>query len=161
MSLCQTAKLVISGLIFLTSRAKGAVVKAAAFGLGLIALALPFAAQSNESLVAKREACRLEARARIASQGRVGIDGFRRIVERRAAHVTQCMSRAVVTRIDPPLPPVRSLNDAPHGHRRVMTESVRKTSPRSVRNADQRKLKLSSIRMFKDKKRARLAGAGE
>jgi hypothetical protein len=67
--------------------------RSALFILALACLALPSAAQADEDLVAKREACRQEAKERIAPKSRTGTDAYRRIVERRNAHVALCMSR--------------------------------------------------------------------
>jgi hypothetical protein len=136
-------------------------VKAAAFGLSLIVLALPFAAHADESLVAKREACRQEARARIVSKRRIGVDEFRRIVERRAAHVTQCMSRTVVARSDHPLPPARTIDAASGRHQEPTTGSVGKTRPQSLTKGDGRKPRLSSRRIVKGKKRTRWSRLGQ
>jgi hypothetical protein len=67
--------------------------RSALFIIALACLALPSAAQADEDLVAKREACRQEAKDRIAPKSRTGTDAYRRIVERRNAHVVLCMSR--------------------------------------------------------------------
>jgi hypothetical protein len=131
--------------------AKGAVVKAAAIGLGLILLVLPFAAQSDENLVDKREACRQQARLQIAPKRKIGIDDFRRIVERRADHVKECMSRPFVARIVQPLPPKRAL-DATGGHQEPATGSVRKKTPLIVKSTGGRKLQTRSVRSLKGKK---------
>ena len=98
--------------------------KVAAFGLGLILLVLPFAAQSDENLVDKREACRQQARLQIAPKGKVGVDGFRRIVERRAVYVSDCMSRPFVAGNVQPLPPKRA-RDASNSDQEPATGSVR------------------------------------
>ncbi|WP_262298463.1 hypothetical protein [Microvirga sesbaniae] len=90
--------------------------KLAAHGLCLFLLALPFAARASEDLVAKREACRIEARSRIVPKRKIQVDDYRRIVERRAAYVTQCLSSTVVARSSAPLPPQRVLDDAADGH---------------------------------------------
>jgi hypothetical protein len=96
---------VISAVPFPAFRQKGTVVKPAAL-LGLILLVLPFASRADENLVAKREACRLDARMRIFPKGKIGVDGYQRIVELRNAHVTQCMAGALKP---PPLPPRREV----------------------------------------------------
>jgi hypothetical protein len=80
-------------------------VKLAALGLSLVVLILPFGAGADENLVAKREACRLEARTRIVPKTKIAIDDYRRIVERRNAHVSACMTRPVAVVKAPPLPP--------------------------------------------------------
>jgi hypothetical protein len=77
--------------------------------IALACLALPSEAKADEDLVAKREACRQEAKERIAPKSRTGTDAYRRIVERRNAHVVLCMSRpmpkaATVKDRDPPKP---------------------------------------------------------
>jgi hypothetical protein len=74
--------------------------------LGLILLVLPFASRADENLVAKRETCRLDARMRIFPKGKIGVDGYQRVVELRNAHVTQCMAGALKP---PPLPPKREI----------------------------------------------------
>ena len=135
--------------------------KAAAFGLSLIVLALPFAVRADEDLVAKREVCRQEARARIVSKGRVGIDEFRRIVERRAAHVTQCMSRAIVARSDYPLPPARTIGETSDRDQEPTTGSLRKSSPPILKRAAQRKLMLSLSGVVKGKRRTRRSRLGK
>jgi hypothetical protein len=126
-------------------------VKAAAFGLGFVLLVLPFAARSDENLVAKREACRLEARLAIAPKGKIGVDSFRRIVERRVAHVSQCMERAFVARQDAPLPPKRALDR----HRVPATGSVQGGSTKTAESAGRRKLKMASTGIRKIKKSGR------
>ena len=125
--------------------------KAAAFGLGLILLILPFAAQSDENLVAKRELCRQQARVQIAPKGKIGVDEFRRVVERRAVHVNNCMSRPFVARNDQPLPPKRVLETSSLQQERA-TGSVRKKAPAIVRNAERTKLQVRSARSLKGKK---------
>jgi hypothetical protein len=105
LSLGQGAMRVISAVPFPAFRQKGTVVKPAAL-LGLILLVLPFASRADENLVAKREACRLDARMRIFPKGKIGVDGYQRIVELRNAHVTQCMAGALKP---PPLPPKREI----------------------------------------------------
>jgi hypothetical protein len=127
-------------------------VKAAAFGLGFVLLVLPFAARSDENLVAKREACRLEARLAIAPKGKIGVDSFRRIVERRAARVSQCMDRAFVARKDAPLPPKRALDDTRDRHHAPATGSVRSGSARTAESAGRRKLKTASTGILKVRK---------
>ena len=110
------------------------VVKPAAL-LGLILLVLPFAAQADENLVAKREACRLDARMRIFPKGRVSVDGYQRIVDLRNAHVTQCMAGALKP---PPLPPRREV---------VKTKDAgQETSITPVRNRSRRTAELSKAR---------------
>ncbi|MBM6593231.1 hypothetical protein [Microvirga pudoricolor] len=61
--------------------------------LALACLAFASEAKADEDLVAKREFCRQEAKDRIAPKSRTGTDAYRRIVERRNAHVAQCMTR--------------------------------------------------------------------
>jgi hypothetical protein len=136
-------------------------VKAAALGLGLILLALPFAAQSDENLVDKREACRQQARVQIAPKGKIGVDGFRRIVERRAEHVKECMNRPFVARSDQPLPPKRAV-DASGVHQEPATGSVRKKASAGVKAAGRRTLQTRSVKSRKGKasgarKRGRLS----
>ncbi len=129
--------------------------KAAAFGLGFVLLVLPSAARSDENLVAKREACRQEARLAISPKGKIGVDSFRRIVERRAAHVSQCMDRAFVARKDAPLPPKKAPGDALDRYQAPATGSVRSGSAKTAENAGRRKLKTASTGIFKGKKPGR------
>jgi hypothetical protein len=126
-------------------------VKVAAFGLGLILLVLPFAAQSDENLVDKREACRQQARQQIAPKGKIGVDGFRRIVELRALHVQECMSRPFVARSVQPLPPKRVL-DASGGHHDSPTGSIREKTPAIKKSVEDRKLQTRSAKSLKGKK---------
>ena len=128
--------------------------KAAAFGLGFVLLVLPFAARSDENLVAKREACRQEARLAIAPKGKIGIDSFQRIVKRRVAHVSECMTRALVARKDTPLPPRRTINDAPDRHQAPATGSIR-TEAKTAQSAGRRKMKMKSTGSLKVKKSGR------
>ena len=116
--------------------------KAAASAFCLFLLTLPVAAQSSETLVAKREACRIEARSRIVSKGKIEVDDYRRIVERRAAYVSQCLERSVVAHNAQPLPPKRVLDDATD-----IAPAQAAVSPRKER----RKPKVSSLRTVKAK----------
>ncbi|WP_262028623.1 hypothetical protein [Microvirga sp. Mcv34] len=86
--------------------------KLAAYGLCLILLALPSAVRSSENLADRREACRVEARSRIVPKGKIKVDDYRRIVQRRADYVTQCIDRTVVASSYAPPPPRRVLDDA-------------------------------------------------
>ena len=117
--------------------------KAATFGLGFVLLVLPFAARSDENLVANREACRQEARLAIAPKGKIGLDSFQRIVKRRVAHVSECMTRAFVARKDTPLPPRRTINDAPDRHQAPAIGSIR-SKAKTAQSAGQRKTKMNS-----------------
>jgi hypothetical protein len=130
-------------------------VKAAAFGLGFVLLVLPFAARSDENLVAKREACRQEARLAIAPKGRIGVDSFQRIVKRRVAHVSECMNRPFVARKDAPFPPRRALGDASDRHQAPATGSVRGKSAKAAESAGRRKMKTASTGTLKVKKPGR------
>jgi hypothetical protein len=69
--------------------------KPSAFILSLTLLGLPIAVQAGEDLVAKREACQTEARQRITIRGKtkVALDEYQRLIERRHAHVNECMAR--------------------------------------------------------------------
>ncbi|ANY77563.1 hypothetical protein BB934_04395 [Microvirga ossetica] len=116
--------------------------KPAAYGFCLILLTLPVAAQSSETLVAKREACRIEARSRIVSKGKIEVDDYRRIVERRAAYVSQCLERSVVAHNGQPLPPKRVLDDAMDA-----APAQAAVSP----SKERRKTKVSSLRTVKAK----------
>jgi hypothetical protein len=126
------------------------VVKLAAHGLCLILLALPFAARASEDLVAKRETCRIEARSRIAPKRKIEVDDYRRIVERRAAYVTQCISRTVVARSSAPLPPQRVLDDAADGTQDSVLPG--RDEPGKVVRANRQKPKMTSIRTAQAKK---------
>jgi hypothetical protein len=128
-------------------------VKVAAFGLGLILLFMPFAAQSDENLVDKREACRQQARLQIAPKGKVGVDGFRRIVERRAVYVSECMSRPFVAGNVQPLPPKRA-RDASNSDQGPATRSVRKKASVIMKSPEGRKLQTRSVSSLKGRKSA-------
>jgi hypothetical protein len=130
-------------------------VKAAAFGLGFVLLVLPFAARADENLVAKREACRQDARLAIAPKGKIGVDSFRRIVERRVIHVSQCMERAFVARKDAPLPPQRALAGALDRYQAPATGSVQSEPSKTAESAGRRKLKTASPEIRKGKKPGR------
>ncbi|WP_230531843.1 hypothetical protein [Microvirga roseola] len=129
--------------------------KPAVFGLGLILLALPSAAQADENLVAKRETCRAEARKRIAPAGKVDVEEYRRIVERRSAHVSQCMTRIVVARQEAPLPPRRVLQDAAEVAETPVVAPPERKPRRILKRAERRKVKVASIRSSKATKAAR------
>jgi hypothetical protein len=132
-------------------------VKLAAFGLGLFFLALPFNVQADENLVAKRELCRQEAKARILPKAKIGVDGYRRIVERRNEHVSECMARVVVTRNDVRLPAKRALREVTQTSSNSVVRQVRKKKPHQVsERAERRKLKAASLRTIKGKRLKRL-----
>ena len=95
--------------------------------LGLILLVLPFAARADENLVAKREACRMDARMRIFPKGKISVDGYQRIVELRNAHVTQCMAGALKP---PPLPPKREVAKGKDNGQETSLPSMKKKSRR-------------------------------
>ena len=116
--------------------------KAAASAFCLFLLTLPVAAQSSETLVAKREACRIEARSRIVPKRKIEVDDYRRIIERRAGYVSQCLERSVVAHNAQPLPPKRVLDDATD-----IAPAQAAVSPRKER----RKPKVSSLRTVKAK----------
>lgn len=120
--------------------------KLAAYGFCLFILALPFAARASENLVAKREACRVEARSRILLKGKIEVDEYRRIVERRAAYVTQCINRTVVARSDAPIPPQRVLNDATDSHGQSLVASSRSEPRRLAGPAKRHRLKTAKLR---------------
>ena len=124
------------------------VVKAAASVFCLFFLTLPVAAQSSETLVAKREACRLEARHRIVPKRKIEVDDYRRIVERRGAYVSQCLERSVVAHNGQPLPPKRVLDDATDAAPATISP---RAEPRSVAGAERRKPKASSLKAVKAK----------
>jgi hypothetical protein len=123
------------------------VVKAAASAFCLLLLTLPVAAQAAENLVAKREACRAEARTRIVPKRKVEVDGYRRIVERRAAYVSQCLERSVVADNAHPMPPKRVLDDAT----RTTAALSPVKDPRRVSGAATRKPKAGSLKVVKAK----------
>ena len=130
--------------------------KLAACGLCLILLALPFASRASENLVAKREACRIEARSRIAPKRKIEVDDYRRIVERRAAYVTQCINRTVVAHSN--VPPQRTLDDAMDNDKQRVVRVSRKEPRRLAGRANRDRAKLASIRSTKLKgKKIRLS----
>lgn len=75
--------------------------------LGVILLGLPGVVQADEDLVARRETCREEAKQRITIRGKtkVAVDEYRRLVDRRNAHVNDCMTRTRIAHEASPLPP--------------------------------------------------------
>jgi len=83
------------------------VMKPAALMLGAILLGLPTVVQADEDLVAKRDACREEAKQRITIRGKtkVAFDEYRRLVERRNVHVNDCMIRTRLAHEPSPMPP--------------------------------------------------------
>jgi len=121
-------------------------VKLAAYGICLFILVLPFAARASEDLVAKREACRVESRSRILLKGKIEVDEYRRIVERRAAYVAQCLNRTVVARSDAPLPPQRVLNDAMESPGPSLVASSRNEPRRLAERAKPHKFKAAKLR---------------
>ena len=117
--------------------------KSAAF-LSLILLALPFAAEADESLVARRELCRQEARVSIVPKGKIGFDEYQRIVERRNAHVDQCMTRTFGVFKQPPLPPRKDVPKVSDARQETRLDDGRK-KPRGVaQGARSRGLKATS-----------------
>lgn len=125
--------------------------KAAAL-FALILFALPSASRADENLVAKREACRQEARVRIFPRGKFGIDEYRRTVERRNTYVSQCMGRTAVAQQDLPLPPKREIEVATDVERVSVIAPVRKKPQRVAKRAERRKIKVASIRKAKGKR---------
>jgi hypothetical protein len=77
--------------------------------LGAILTGLPMTAGAGEDLVAKREACRDEAKQRITirHKTKVAVDDYRRVVELRNAHVRDCMIRTRIAHDVSPAPPKR------------------------------------------------------
>lgn len=134
------------------SRAKGTVVKSAALGFGLILFALPFASRADESLVAKREACRQEAKVRIAPVRKIGIEEYRRIVERRNAYVGQCMGRAFVARKDPQLPPKKAVEKTTDRVSASVAAPVQGRSHRVAKRTERKRLKTVSAKPHKGKR---------
>ena len=126
--------------------------KLAALGLSLILFALPFAPRADENLVAKREMCRQEAKARVAPRAKMGIEEYRRIVDRRKVHVDECMTRVVVAQRDLPLPPRRAVEGAAQGRQDLLIVTVRKKPERAARRAERRQLKTASIKPLKGKR---------
>jgi hypothetical protein len=123
--------------------------------LCLILLALPSAVRASEDLVAKREACRVEARSRIAPKRKIEVDDYRRIVERRAAYVAQCINRTVVAHSTAPLPPQRVLDDATDSDRQGVVASSQSEPRRIAPRMERRKLKIASVRTTKTKLKGR------
>jgi hypothetical protein len=87
----------------------------------------------------------------IAPRGKIGVDDFRRVVERRAVHVKACMSRPLVARNDQPLPPQRAL-DLSSLHQEPATGSVRKKAPVTEKSADRRKPHTRTAKSLKGSK---------
>jgi hypothetical protein len=153
LSRCKAKVRLISGThISRYSPAKGTVVKLAAYGLCLILFVIPSAVRSSEDLVAKREACRLEARSRIAPKRKIEVDAYRRVVERRAAYVSQCINRSFVARSNVPLPPQRVIGDVRDNDKERVVTSSRKEQRRLSGRTERRKLKITSIRTSKPMK---------
>ncbi|MBA1158035.1 hypothetical protein [Microvirga mediterraneensis] len=123
--------------------------KLAAYGLCLILLALPSAVRSSENLADKREACRIEARSRIAPKGKIKVDDYRRIVQRRATYVTQCIGRSVVASSNAPSPPRRVLDDATAGGGRPAAASSPVKPQREAGRAKPSRTKVASTRTAK------------
>jgi hypothetical protein len=105
-------------------------VKLAALGLSLVILILPFSTRADENLVAKREACRLEARTRIVPKTKIAVDDYRRIVERRNAHVSACMARAFAVVKEPPLPPRPAQPELAQAQRNTILAQARRNTVR-------------------------------
>lgn len=123
--------------------------KLAAHGLCLILLALPSAVRASEDLVAKRETCRLEARSRIAPKRKIEVEDYRRIVERRTAYVTQCISRTIVARSSAPLPPKRVLDDAADRDGTRVVASSRDEPRRKAARANRERPRMAALRTAK------------
>ncbi|MCB5177553.1 hypothetical protein [Microvirga lenta] len=83
--------------------------KPAAFTLGLFLLGLPLTSLNAEDLVARREACRAQAKRHLTVRGKtkVATEEYRQIVERRRAHVEACMASTQVAQDQLPVPPKR------------------------------------------------------
>lgn len=128
--------------------------KAAAFGLVFVLLVFPFAARSDENLVAKRETCRQEARLALSPKGKIGLDSFQRIVKRRVAHVSQCMARASVARKDAPLPTERAPAGLLNRHQAPAAVSALSEAAKAE-NSGRRKLNAASIISRKVRKTGR------
>jgi hypothetical protein len=105
-------------------------VKLAALGLFLITLVAPSSARADENLVAKREVCRQEAKTRIAPKAKIAVDEYRRIVERRNAHVSECMTRAFIVRKDPLPSPKPTRQELGQAQRTIVLVHVRKKDSR-------------------------------
>jgi hypothetical protein len=118
-------------------------VNSAARGLCLLSclllLAISSAAWSSENRVAKREACRIEARGRIVARGKIEVAEYRRIVERRAAYVNRCIGRSITARSDVPVPPQRVLDDAADDGRRPAAATARRSTSHISGYAGRRK----------------------
>jgi hypothetical protein len=112
---------------------------------------MPFASHANENLVAKREACRLEARTRIVSKGGMGFDEYRRIVERRNAHVSQCMARVVVARAELPLP-LKIRSEASDVSAVSSVRFGKKKAQKISSHGQRRRVKTGSLRTSKGKR---------
>jgi hypothetical protein len=128
------------------------VVKAAAFGLCLILSALPSAARPSENLVAKREACRLEAKKRIVATGKIQVDDYRRLVDRRAAYVGRCLNRTLEASSNVPLPAQEVLDDAKDAKHEQVIAPARKEPRRITKRVERKKQKVATVRTIKGKK---------
>ncbi len=126
--------------------------KTAALGLTLILLALPFASHADEDLVAKRDICRREARARIVPVGKIAVDEYRRIVERRNAYVRQCMTRALAAPAEAQVPTKKVIESKPDTGPKVSPAPVKRKPQRVLKRSGRRKLKAGSAALRKGKK---------
>jgi hypothetical protein len=120
--------------------------------LALILFALPFASRADEDLVAKREACRKEARLRIRPDGKVGPDEYGRIVERRSTFVRQCMTRAAVAHHEAPLPPKKQLNETAEVQQKPIVSPAKKKPHRLAKRTERKKHKATVKKASKGKK---------
>jgi hypothetical protein len=96
----------------------------------LVVLIVPASVRADENLVAKREVCRQEAKARIAPKTKIAVDEYRRIVERRNAHVSECMTRAFVVHKDPPPSPKPTRPELTQAQKNIVLVHIRKKASR-------------------------------
>ncbi len=93
----------------------------------------------------------MEARSRIAPKRKIEVEDYRRIVERRAAYVTQCINRTIVARSSAPLPPKRVFEDGADDGPRIVAPN-RDEPRRKAGRADRERPKVASTRTAKGKK---------
>lgn len=117
---------------------------------------MPFASLADESLVAKRETCRLEAKTRIVAKGRVDLDEYRRIVERRSAHVTRCMARDAVVRAEQPAPSKKGL-EMPDVRSVSSVRPGRKKARKAMTRIERKRVKSARLKASKGKRIRRSA----
>lgn len=94
----------------------------------------------------------MEARSRIAPKRKIEVEDYRRIVERRAAYVTQCINRTIMARSSAPLPPKRVFEDAADRDGTRIVASSRAAPRRKAVRAGRERPKVAPTRTAKGKK---------